>query len=1216
MKTITRIISLFMVALILTTSVPFTPVSAVDVGTENYTLNMEKTYADSSLAESSAVGGMSFFGRTEFDGCYGNQLLGVAREIYDSLVENYTTEKITGEYTYAFETPFTFDAEISGSSIVMNDEFEAVELEIQYAVQAAMDAFLYDHPEVFWLKIISSTYGISASGNSVNGYTGIIEEITIIPTEIYSGASSKLSQYESAVDSVIDAITVTESRYETLKNIHDYICNNAWYNLVSEQRVHSSEPFFIGDGGVVCEGYAKTFKILCDRLEIPCVLVSGDAGGAHMWNYVQMDDGRWYLVDVTWDDQESKIYDTYFLANANTIGFDDVAISEERTERSDFSGTGIFSFTYPVLSATAYTVHIHEWDSDYTVDVEPTCTEKGSKSIHCKSCDETKSVTEIPATNHANKTEYAQQDATCTENGYTAGVYCSDCEKWLEGHDIITSEGHTDENLDVYCDFCNVYMSELVKEGKCGNSVTYKWYEDGTLIISGSGAIYNYSSLNRNYSPFQNSDIETVVITEGITSIGNQTFSLCGDLYNVILPESIVRIGDYAFNACDSLYSIGIPSEVDYIGTWAFHNCSNLVDIIAFGTVDYIGDDAFTGTAFYNDTNNYEDGCLYIGKHLIKAQTSIVGHYSIKEGTVNISNLAFKYCRDLESVTIPNSVTNVGNGAFYNCSRLIDISIPNSVLKIGDDAFAYCSSITNLIIPDSVTTLGVRGFLGCTNLVSVKIGRGITALSPNVFNGCTKLTDVYFYNTLTSIGYDSFGNCSNLKNIYYVGTETQWKEIDYSFGNNIFKGLNIKFICEHHNKTNKDLVGATCISNGYTSGIYCNDCNDWIEGHEYIDELGHSFSSTYTIDIAPTCTAEGSKSMHCTRNECTVTTNITAISATGHSYGSYTITKNATCMENGSKQRVCSECDYVETATVDALGHNYEITFTVDTAPTCTTEGSKSRHCTRDGCTAKTSVTAIPKLAHNYTNACDKDCNVCTATRTPAAHKGGTATCTKKAKCSVCGAYYGSLKAHSYRDVITKASLSKNGKSENKCTACGYVSKTTVIYAPKTVKLSTTTYTYNGKAKTPPVTVKDSKGKKLKNGTDYTVKYSKGRKSIGKYTVTVTFKGNYSGTKKITFEIVPAKVTLSKLTVGSKALTATWKTVSGATGYEVQYSTSKKFTSKTTRTVKIKSSKTKKTTIKKLTKGKKYYVRIRAYKTVSKKPVYGTWSSVKNIKVK
>lgn len=433
MKPFNRIISLLMVLLMLITSVPYEniQVSAASDEEENYTLTLENTYEDSFAASNSATGGISFFGDTGFNGCYGNQLSGVAKEFYDSMADYYAANKNTGEYTHTFEAPFTFNAEISGNSIVMNDELEEISLTINYAMQVAMDAFLYDHPELFWLRVVSSSYSISASGNSADGYVGTISTITITPTEIYSGAASKISQYDEAVNAAISAITVTESRYDTLKNVHDYICNNAYYNLIDDYYVHSSEAFFIGDGGVVCEGYAKAFKVLCDELEIPCVLVSGDADGAHMWNYVQMDDDKWYLVDATWDDQESKIYDTYFLANANTVGFNDVVISEERTEKTDFSGTGYFSFTYPELSTTAYIVHTHKWESEYTVDKAATCTREGSKSKHCTrdGCTAKTSVTAIAKLAHTNKTTTTK--ATLSKNGkaVTACTVCGNVSK-------------------------------------------------------------------------------------------------------------------------------------------------------------------------------------------------------------------------------------------------------------------------------------------------------------------------------------------------------------------------------------------------------------------------------------------------------------------------------------------------------------------------------------------------------------------------------------------------------------------------------------------------------------------------------------------------------------------------------------------------------------------------------------------------------------------
>lgn len=428
MKRNGKILSVFLVVLMILASVPFGGFKGFELKSvaadEVEKITVEATFVDSGLAEKSAESAVAFFGFSEFEGCYGNQLSDLAREIYDSMVKQYVTDGKTGEYNYTFETPITFKAEISGGYIVMNDEHEAAETELAFAMQVAMDAFLYDHPEVFWLRLISSSYGISASWDSVNGWTGIIDGVTVTPMEIYSGASRKTTNYNTEVNKALAQIGTTGSRYDILKRIHDYICDNAFYNLISDYRVHSSEAFFIGNGGVVCEGYAKAFKVLCDRLEIPCVLVSGDAGGAHMWNYVQMEDGKWYLVDVTWDDQESRIYDTYFLANANTIGFEEVAISKERTERNDFSGTGIFSFTYPVLSTTAYTPHVHDWNSYYTIDVEPTCNENGSKSIHCKTCDDTKSVVEIPATGAhtygnwvVDETDTKKMSRTCTVCG-------------------------------------------------------------------------------------------------------------------------------------------------------------------------------------------------------------------------------------------------------------------------------------------------------------------------------------------------------------------------------------------------------------------------------------------------------------------------------------------------------------------------------------------------------------------------------------------------------------------------------------------------------------------------------------------------------------------------------------------------------------------------------------------------------------------------------
>lgn len=242
--------------------------------------------------------------------------------------------------------------------------------------------------------------------------------------------------------------------------------------------------------------------------------------------------------------------------------------------------------------------------------------------------------------------------------------------------------------------------------------------------------------------------------------------------------------------------------------------------------------------------------------------------------------------------------------------------------------------------------------------------------------------------------------------------------------------------------------------------------------------------------------------------------------------------------------------------------------WTIDRKATCTAEGSKSHRCTI--CGEQKDVTIIPKIGHNY------------------------------------------------KSTITKATTKKDGKIVKQCTACK-MTVTTVIAYPKEIKLSTEKYTYNGKAKKPSVTVKDRTGKILKKNTDYTITYSKGRKNVGKYTVTINFQGNYSGTVKKTFKIQPKGTTLSKVSAKKKGFVAKWKgQKKQTTGYQIQYATNSKF--KKAKTVTVGKNHTTSKKITKLVANKKYYVRIRTYKKVKinekSTKIYSNWSKVKKVKTK
>ena len=207
---------------------------------------------------------------------------------------------------------------------------------------------------------------------------------------------------------------------------------------------------------------------------------------------------------------------------------------------------------------------------------------------------------------------------------------------------------------------------------------------------------------------------------------------------------------------------------------------------------------------------------------------------------------------------------------------------------------------------------------------------------------------------------------------------------------------------------------------------------------------------------------------------------------------------------------------------------------------------------------------------------------------------------------------------HKYATTIVKATFWDDGLRNQTCIKCGseenvYISRVTVG------KLDKSSTVYNGKVQNPSVTVKDSKGKILKNGTDYTVSYPKGMKNVGKYTVKVTLKGNYSGTQSLTYNINPKGTGVSKATAAKKGFKVTWKKqVTQTTGYQVQYSSSSKF--KSAKTVTISKNKTTSKSVGKLSAKKKYYVRVRTYKTVKiggkSVKLYSGWSKAKSVTTK
>lgn len=204
--------------------------------------------------------------------------------------------------------------------------------------------------------------------------------------------------------------------------------------------------------------------------------------------------------------------------------------------------------------------------------------------------------------------------------------------------------------------------------------------------------------------------------------------------------------------------------------------------------------------------------------------------------------------------------------------------------------------------------------------------------------------------------------------------------------------------------------------------------------------------------------------------------------------------------------------------------------------------------------------------------------------------------------------------SHVYEETITKATISKDGSIIKKCKNCGNVEKSVPIYFPKTITLSKTDYTYNGKTQTPSVSITGSDGKVISE-SNYVVSYAAGRKNVGHYAVKINFKGNYEGSITKTFNINPKGTKMSGVKAAKKKIIVKWKKQDKKIkGYQIQYSTDKKFIAK----VKTKTVSKKKTsiTLKKLKSKKTYYVRVRTYQNASGGKCYSAWSAKKKVKVK
>lgn len=308
---------------------------------------------------------------------------------------------------------------------------------------------------------------------------------------------------------------------------------------------------------------------------------------------------------------------------------------------------------------------------------------------------------------------------------------------------------------------------------------------------------------DRNGSPIMEPDekwaaLTEVVIEDGVTEIGNQTFQGCTGLTNVTIPDSVQKIGAWAFYLCEGLKSVDIPANVE-IGNSSFRQSSLEQVTVSGGSVGQY--------AFHRNVSlkKIDINCETIGDEAFSGCDSLTD-ITLGSSVKILGDKVFYTCKNLENVEIPITVTDIGEKTFYSCPKLKEAVIKAGTVKkdtlyncpalttliisdnatldasftagyskstlntvkigkgaIGDSAFSNCTNLTTVELGDGVTSIGTSAFIRCTQLPSITIGSGVTSIGKNAFNGCAALTEAVIQSG--AIGESAFNGCTILANV-------------------------------------------------------------------------------------------------------------------------------------------------------------------------------------------------------------------------------------------------------------------------------------------------------------------------------------------------------------------------------------------------------------------------------------------------------------------
>ncbi len=802
------------------------------------------------------------------------------------------------------------------------------------------------------------------------------------------------------------------------------------------------------------------------------------------------------------------------------------------------------------------------------------------------------------------------------------------------GSDFVIKDGTSvvGDSALAYLDITSVYIPKSVKgiTGAtffcCNYLKTIDVDPNNQYYTSDNGVLFNKDKTMLVGYP-KSAENEFYRIPNSVKKIGKYAFCDSTNLLNLDIPNGVEMIEEYAVDGCDSLTSIVIPNSVTHIGSYAFSS-RNLNKIDMSSNIESVDHGAFDYTAYYDNQSNWENGVLYIGPVLIKANDDLEGVYRIKDSTRVIAASAFCNCGVLDGVYIPDGVVAINDGAFDNCSSIRDITIPATVTTIGKGAF-QSTDLLVVYIQGTNVTVGNFAFYDSGNTV--------------VF--CHSTTQFGSHNNINEYYIDKVVAVKNFKDLY--SSDYDWDHSTlYSFvanesgtyysGGDYWNSDYMYIFDENYNLVSSNKIDSIAENEGDPTGGFSFNLEkgrtyyfpygggssnqfEVIKDYQYIDPGKQYIQGDFNYNCLKVVYPDDSFRMeeYYDRDNIDVSQPVTL------QYCGKIITFSLNDPVTLNSIEVLNS-QYIDSGFIAGLKawdgkviEKYPVVYRLHLSNGKTYDienysmwcGSASKE--PDGYWSyyecSTADGRIFGIEFTYNDSKPNELKVLVNSR----YSDTSPWVVVKTK---------NKHTHTWNSgtVTKKASLTTNGVKTYTCKSCK-ATKTAAIPKVSNIKLNKTAYTYNGKVQKPSVTVKDSKGKTLKNGTDYKISYPKGMKNVGKYTVKVTLKGNYSGTKSLTYNINPKGTGVSKVKAAKKGFKVTWKKqATQTTGYQVQYSTSSKF--KSAKTVTISKNKTTSKSVSKLSAKKKYYVRVRTYKTVKVNgknvKLYSGWSKAKSVTTK